>query len=291
MKKCLRFLNPVHAAHQEMQSRKSRRMKRDIRYCISAVLAAMLLLMACGCGRQTERAAESVAATGIIGAMDEEVASLKGAMEIKSTRTVAGMEFFEGTLDGKAVVVVQCGMGKVNAGICAHTLINDFGCTRIINTGVAGSLDNAIDIGDIVVSTDAVQHDFDVSPIGFERGEIPYTGRYAFPADETMRALAVSAAREAAPEVHVFEGRVCSGDQFIASREQKETILANFGGECCEMEGGAIAQACYLSNTPFVIIRAISDKADASEEVSYETFKEAAAARCAAIVRYMISHE
>ena len=228
--------------------------------------------------------------TGIIGAMDVEVASLKAAMEITSTKTVAGMEFCEGTLDGKAVVVVQCGMGKVNAGICAHTLINDFGVTRVINTGVAGSLDNAIDIGDIVVSTDAVQHDYDVTPIGFARGEIPYTGLYAFPADEALRALAVRAAREAAPEIKVFEGRVCSGDQFIASKEQKETIIHNFGGKCCEMEGGAIAQACYLNGTPFVIIRAISDKADASEEVSFQEFEASAAVRCAAIVRYMIAN-
>ena len=228
--------------------------------------------------------------TGIIGAMDVEVASLKAAMEITSTKTVAGMEFCEGTLDGKAVVVVQCGMGKVNAGICAHTLINDFGVTRVINTGVAGSLDNAIDIGDIVVSTDAVQHDYDVTPIGFARGEIPYTGLYAFPADEALRVLAVRAATEAVPEIKVFEGRVCSGDQFIASREQKETIIRNFGGKCCEMEGGAIAQACYLNGTPFVIIRAISDKADDSEAVSFQEFEAAAAARCAAIVRYMITN-
>ena len=264
-------------------------MKRNIKICISVALAAVLMLMACGCGRQSGQAVEPVDAIGIIGAMEVEVASLKDAMTISSTQTIADMEFCEGTLDGKAVVVVQCGMGKVNAGICAHTLINDFGCTRIINTGVAGSLDNAIDIGDIVVSTDAVQHDFDVTPIGFERGEIPYTGLYAFPADETLRALAVSAVRASAPEIHVFEGRVCSGDQFIASREQKETILANFGGECCEMEGGAIAHACYLNNTPFVIIRAISDKADDSEEVSFKEFEEAAAERCAAIVRYMVS--
>ena len=228
--------------------------------------------------------------TGIIGAMEVEVASLKSAMEITYTKTVAGMEFCEGTLDGKAVVVVQCGMGKVNAGICAHTLINDFGVTRVINTGVAGSLDNAIDIGDIVVSTDAVQHDYDVSPIGFARGEIPYTGLYAFPADKALRAMAVRAAEEVAPEIKVFEGRVCSGDQFIASREQKETIIENFGGKCCEMEGGAIAQACYLNGTPFVIIRAISDKADASEEVSFQEFEATAAMRCAAIVRYMIAN-
>ncbi len=228
--------------------------------------------------------------TGIIGAMDVEVASLKSAMEITDTKTIAGMEFCEGTLDGKAVVVVQCGMGKVNAGICAHTLINEFGVSRVINTGVAGSLDNAIDIGDIVVSTDAVQHDYDVSPIGFARGEIPYTGLYAFPASETLRAIAVEAAHAVAPDIGVFEGRVCSGDQFIASKEQKEAIISAFGGKCCEMEGGAIAQACYLNDTPFVIIRAISDKADESEEVSFQEFEAAAAERCAAIVRYMIAN-
>ena len=264
-------------------------MKRNIKTCISAALAAVLMLMACGCGRQIGHAAEPVDVIGIIGPMEVEVASLKSAMENTSTQTIAGMEFVEGTLDGKAVVVVRSGMGKVNSGICAQILIDDFGCTRIINTGVAGSLDNAIDIGDIVVSTDAVQHDYDVSPIGFERGEVPYTGRYAFPADETLRALAVSAAHAVAPEIQVFEGRVCSGDQFIATREQKETIQANFGGSCCEMEGGAIGQVCYLNDTPFVIIRVISDKAEASEELSFKEFEEAAAVRCAAIVRYMVS--
>ena len=225
--------------------------------------------------------------TGIIGAMEPEVASLKSEMKIASKKTIAGMEFCEGTINGNAVVVVQCGMGKVNAGICAHTLIQVFGVTRVINTGVAGSLDNAIDIGDIVVSTDAVQHDYDVSPIGFARGEIPYTGLHAFPADEALRAQAVRAVKESAPDVKVFEGRVCSGDRFIASQEQKAEILRNFGGECCEMEGGAIAQACYL----IVIIRAISDKADDSKEMSYQEFEEAAAARCAAIVSYMISSQ
>ena len=227
---------------------------------------------------------------GIIGAMEEEVTSLKEALTDSKTTSIAGMEFCEGKLDSENVVVVQCGMGKVNAGICANTLINDFGCTKIINTGVAGSLDNQIDIGDIVVSTDAVQHDFTVEPIGFEKGEIPYTGLYAFPADETMRKEAVQAVRESAPDVKVFEGRVCTGDQFIFSKEQKETILSNFGGMCCEMEGGAIAQACYLNHTPFVIIRAISDKAGGSEAMDYEIFEKKAAEHCASIVHYMVTH-
>ncbi len=230
------------------------------------------------------------AVTGIIGAMEEEVSSLKAAVVDPQISVIAGMEFCKGTLDGTEVVIVQCGVGKVNAGICAHTLIHLFGCTRIINTGVAGSLDARIDIGDIVVSTDAVQHDFTAEAVGFAKGEIPYTGLYAFPADEMMRRAAVEAARAAAPEVHVFEGRVCSGDQFIATTEQKERILTDFGGLCCEMEGGAIAQVCYLNSTPFVVIRAISDKPDGSSNVEFETFKEEAAERCAAIVRYMIAH-
>ena len=229
--------------------------------------------------------------TGIIGAMEEEVNFLKEALSDSKTSTIAGMEFFEGKLDGEDVVVVQCGVGKVNAGICANTLINNFGCTRIINTGVAGSLDNEIDIGDVVVSVDACQHDFTVEALGFANGEIPYTGLFAFPADETMRKEAVEAVHEAAPDVHVFEGRVCTGDQFISSKIQKETITSAFGGMCCEMEGGAIAQACYLNNTPFVIIRAISDKADDSEELNYELFKEEAAEHCASIVHYMITHK
>ena len=228
---------------------------------------------------------------GIIGAMDEEVTTLKASLENIQISVIAGMEFCKGKLDGIDVVIVQCGMGKVNAGICAHTLIRLFGCTKIINTGVAGSLDAQIDIGDIVVSTDAVQHDFTVEAIGFAKGEIPYTGLYAFPADETMRKIAVEAAQTAAPEVHVFEGRICSGDQFIATKEQKERIITDFGGLCCEMEGGAIAQVCYLNDTPFVIIRAISDKADDSEEMSFELFKKKAAERCAAIVRYMVTHQ
>lgn len=262
-------------------------MKREKRVVCILMVALLFVLFIGGCGVSNKALPEKI---GIIGAMDEEVASLKEALKNPKKTSVAGMEFCEGKLDGADVVVVQCGMGKVNAGVCANTLINDFGCTKIINTGVAGSLDNQIDIGDIVVSTDAVQHDFTVEPIGFQKGEIPYTGRYAFPADETMRKEAVEAIRESAPDINVFEGRVCSGDQFIATKEQKEKILSDFGGMCCEMEGGAIAQVCYLNDTPFVIIRAISDKADDSEEMNYEEFEEEAAGHCASIVRHMITH-
>ena len=263
-------------------------MKRGLSAIIICILLVMTGILTSACAGEELPAGRDV--TGIIGAMNEEVASLKAAVENPQISVIAGMEFCQGTLDGTEVVIVQCGVGKVNAGVCAHTLINLFGCTKIINTGVAGSLDAQIDIGDIVVSTDAVQHDFTAEAVGFAKGEIPYTGLYAFPADEAMRQAAAEAVRAAAPEVHVFEGRICSGDQFIASKEQKDKITTDFGGLCCEMEGGAIAQVCYLNNTPFVIIRAISDKADESAEMSYELFEKEAAENCAAIIRYMISH-
>ena len=149
--------------------------------CIIGIITSTILS---GCTHGTDDRKNTI---GIIGAMDVEVESLKEAAKITNTTKIAEMEFCEGTLDDTNVVIVKCGMGKVNAGICANTLINEFGCTKIINTGVAGSLDNKIDIGDIVVSTDAVQHDFTVEAIGYKKGEIPYTGLYAFPADEELR--------------------------------------------------------------------------------------------------------
>ena len=247
----------------------------------------MILVVAITIGGCANNDSAKAGKIGIIGAMDEEVNTLKDSLKDVKTNKIAGMEFYEGKLGDADVVIVKCGMGKVNAGMCANTLINDYGCVGIINTGVAGSLDEKLNVGDIVVSTDAVQHDFNVEPIGFAKGEIPYTGLYAFPADESVRKLAVEAAKKTVPNVNVYEGRVCSGDQFISTNEQKEKIRNDFGGMCCEMEGAAIAQACYLNNTPYVVIRAISDKSDSSQAVEFESFKKEAAQNCIKIIRYM----
>ena len=229
---------------------------------------------------------DNLMVTGIVGAMESEIAAIRDAMDDVTVSTVSGMEFASGAIAGNPVVVVQCGMGKVNAGICAQTLINAFGVGRVVNTGVAGSLCAELSINDFVVSVDAVQHDFDVSPIGFARGEIPYTGLYAFPADEGLRANAVAAVREAAPQSKVLEGRVCSGDQFVATRAQCEAITQTFGGLCAEMEGGAIAQVCHLNQTPYVIIRAISDDSD---DMTFEQFQAEAARECASAVIAMVT--
>ena len=142
--------------------------------------------------------------------MDSEVDTLKESTVEKKSTTVAGMEFVEGKLKGKYVVIVKCGVGKVNAGICADLLINHFGCSRIINTGVAGSLNNAINIGDIVVSVDAVQHDFDATALGFDKGQIPYTDMCIYTADETLRQTAVSAAnRQMSQSINLSFAKRC----------------------------------------------------------------------------------
>ncbi len=226
---------------------------------------------------------------GIIGAMDNEIELLKHSMDVESTETLTGMTFYRGTIGGRPVVLVRCGIGKVNAAICAQTLIHRYGAEKIINTGVAGSLYNAIDIGDIVVSADAVQHDMDVTGLGYKRGIIPGNAVSIFPADEKLWKSAAEAVFEVTPEIRVFVGRIASGDQFIADSMRKQAIIDEFDAMCCEMEGAAIAQVCAMNKVPFVIIRAISDKADDSGHMDYRAFVEAAAKHSAAIVSQMIA--
>lgn len=226
---------------------------------------------------------------GIIGAMDLEVETLKSHMQhIKITKK-SNMEFYEGSLNGAAAVIVKCGVGKVNAGICVQILADLFQVTHIINTGVAGSLQAKIDIGDIVVSTDALYHDVDATIFGYKLGEVPQLGTLEFLADEALIMLAKSSCEEVNPDIHVFTGRIVSGDQFISSKEIKERITANFQGFCTEMEGAAIAHASFLNQIPFVIIRAISDKADDSAEMDYPTFERKAAEHSAKLVEHMIA--
>ncbi len=225
---------------------------------------------------------------GIIGAMEVEVEFLKKEMEVTRTEKKASMEFFEGKIKNTEVVVVKSGIAKVNAGICVQILADEFKVTHVINTGVAGSLDARINIGDIVLSTDACYHDVDATVFGYKKGEIPQMGILSFPADKELIEKAKDAIKKAAPDLGIFEGRVCSGDQFISSSEVKEGIIKVFGGMCTEMEGAGIAQACYLNEIPFVIIRAISDKADGSDIMDYPEFEKKAAHDCAALVMEMM---
>lgn len=210
---------------------------------------------------------------GIIGAMDEEVSRIKEVMSDVTVIEKAGMEFYKGKLSDKPAVVVRSGIGKVNAGICTQILADCFNVDAIINTGIAGSLNAKIDIGDIVLSTDALQHDVNACGFGYELGVIPRMPVSVFKADDKLINLAKTACEKVNPDVHVFTGRVVSGDQFISDKEKKDWLINKFAGYCTEMEGAAIAQAAYLNQIPFLIVRAISDKADDSATVDYPTFE------------------
>lgn len=210
---------------------------------------------------------------GIIGAMEEEVEQLKKNMTDVQVRTKASMDFYQGKIGGTEVVVVRSGIGKVNAGLCAQILADDYKVSGIVNTGIAGSLRAEINIGDIVISTDAVQHDMNAVAFGYPMGQIPRMDCLSFAADERLCRIAEESCKKVLPELGIFHGRVASGDEFVAKKERKDAILKEFDACCCEMEGAAIAQAAYLNKIPFVIIRSISDKADDSAHMDYPAFE------------------
>ena len=213
---------------------------------------------------------------GIIGAMDEEVSKIKAAMTDVEIQKRAGMDFYKGKLQGKEAVVVRCGIGKVNAALCGQILADFYQVDYMVNTGIAGSLNANIDIGDIVLSTDALQHDMDATGFGYEVGVIPRMPVSVFEADRHLIDLAKEACEKVNPDIKVFTGRVVSGDQFVSDKEKKKWLVETFHGYCTEMEGAAIAQAAYLNGIPFLIVRAISDKADGSANMDYAAFERKA---------------
>ena len=225
---------------------------------------------------------------GIIGAMSVEIETLKRNMTNVHDSVRGGMTFFEGELEQLPVVVVVCGVGKVNAALCVQVLCDCFQVTHIVNTGVAGSLCADLDIGDFVISNDAMYHDFDCHVLSnqYPLGQVPGLAVRAFPADDVLIDLAYNAAQQVHAG-HARIGRVASGDQFICDKEKKNEIITGTEALCTEMEGAAIAHAAWKNAVPFVVIRAISDKADDSAEMDYPTFEAIAAKRCAAVTQLL----
>lgn len=210
---------------------------------------------------------------GIIGAMEEEITNLKSHMEFFDVQTIAGMSFFKGAVKGTELVLVRSGIGKVNAGICTQILASVFNVDTVINTGIAGSLNAAIDIGDIVVSTSLVQYDVDARNFGYKLGEIPRMNIIEFPADKELTDKTESVFAALDLGVNLYKGMIATGDKFVSEDSLKAEIVNNFHAYCVEMEGAAIAQAAMLNNMKCVVIRAISDKADNSANVDYRTFE------------------
>lgn len=208
---------------------------------------------------------------GIIGAMDEEVTLLKDAIEIVTIKSIIGLEFILGKISGKNIVVVRSGIGKVNAAICAQVLIDHFAVDCIINIGVAGAIKKDLGLSDVVISTDAIHHDFDTTAFDTKIGEIPRMDESIFLADETLIKYVKEIVDEEKIE-NVHFGRIASGDQFISSSSAKEKIWSEVQGYCAEMEGAAIAHTCYLNKLPFLIVRCISDAADDDANFNYQKF-------------------
>ncbi len=220
---------------------------------------------------------------GIIGAMEQEIETLLCKMQCVSQREYGQTVFYDGKLENLSVVVVRCGIGKVNAALCTQILCDMYAVTHIVNTGIAGSLCAQLDIGDIVISRDVMYHDVDCTVFGYTRGQVPGMPE-VYKANEKLMQLAQKAAEEICAG-HSRIGRVTSGDQFVCNAEKKAQIVEDTNAICTEMEGAAIAQTAYRNGVPFVILRAISDKADNSAEMDYPTFEQQAAHRCAQLTQ------
>ena len=226
----------------------------------------------------------------MIGAMEEEVEALVAALEAPEQRRRGPFRLHEGRLETQRVMVAECGVGKSNAAALTQAML-DAGVAAVIFTGVAGAVQPDLAVGDVVVSVDAVQHDVDVSPLGYALGEVPEDGTY-WAADQRLIDAALAAAREAAADdpvpSAVVTGRIASGDAFIASPEKVAWLRATFDAACTEMEGAAVAQVCAKWGVPFVIVRSISDTADQEAHVDFRSFPRLAAARAERVVRGML---
>jgi adenosylhomocysteine nucleosidase len=224
--------------------------------------------------------------TGIIGAMSVEVNALKAEIKSAKTETVSGIEFVSGILYGKEVVVAQCGIGKVFAALCAQTMILRYGVDRVINTGVAGTLSDKLNILDVAVATSVVQHDMDTSPLGDPVGLISGINIVNIPASEKLADSIASAAEFIG--VHCVRGVIASGDQFINSDEKKAWIHDTFDAVACEMEGASIGHVCYVNGVDFAVVRAISDSASGESHMEYPEMVKLAAAQSTAMIKALL---
>jgi adenosylhomocysteine nucleosidase len=225
---------------------------------------------------------------GIIGAMDIEVKDLLVHMEYKSCEEISGIKYYTGRINGTLCAVAQCGIGKVAAAVCAQTMILKYKPEALVNVGVAGGVGSSVHIGDIVVSDCAVQHDMDTTALGDPAGMISGINLVKIPASERLVKLACAKAEKIYGSGKVHIGTVATGDQFISGAEKLKGISSAFGASACEMEGGSIAQVCYINNVDFVILRAISDKADEKADMDFNSFAEKSAKETAGLITDML---
>lgn len=219
--------------------------------------------------------------TGIIGAMEEEVKTLEDSMTLDSIYNIAGLEFYKGKLNSKQVVIVKSGIGKVNSAVATQILIDRFYANEIINSGVAGGLNKKLQIGDVVIAKSLRYNDFNVTAFGYKIGDIPRMDTSIFYSDRMMMAKILENGRKLG--YRISYGNISSGDQFV-NHKQKDRILELFNSDAVEMEGASIAHVCHINKIPFVIVRAISDKADGESPKIYAEFEKEAAKKSAKLI-------
>jgi len=220
---------------------------------------------------------------GIIVATPEEMKELKDIMVESKRIRIFNLDFYKGKINDKDYVLVKCGVGKVNAARTTQILIDNFNIESIINVGVAGGLNNNINIGDIVIGERLVQHDFDITAFGYEKGYISETGKFF----ESDKSLIEKCKRIKIENVQIMLGTIASGDIFCTDIKMKEKIRKKFNSDCVEMEGASIAQTAYLCDVPFLVIRAISDIPNGNNQIDYEQFVEEAAKNCARFIKQL----
>ena len=229
---------------------------------------------------------------GVIGAMESEIARLRGLLRGGAAETHAGLTFYSGTLGAHRVVLVQSGIGKVNAARCTQLLIDKYTPDYIVNTGIAGGIGDGLAVADVVIGTELVQHDFDVRAFGYARGNLCEADHRdtptVFRGDEELAQRFRKAAETLMDAGRVKTGRIVTGDLFVAGAEVKRELAETFGAVAAEMEGGAIAQVAALSGVPFIVLRAISDLADGSSPASFDEFEQQTADLSASILRKLI---
>ena len=222
---------------------------------------------------------------GIIGAMDEEVEALKKEMVIEEEYKQANMQYYKGSLEGKKVVVVVSGIGKVNAAICTQILINKFDVDIVINVGVAGGIGAEVQPGDVVVGKSLIQHDMDATKFGYPLGQIPRLETFDFKSDENLVKLVKEVSLA---DYKVLEGKIVTGDQFVADKDKVEFLLSTFDARATEMEGASIAQVAHLNKKPFVVIRSISDNASTGASIEYNDFIHIAVDNSLKMIRHLL---
>ena len=223
----------------------------------------------------------------VLSAMAEEIDHYLEVCAVTRRRERAGLTFHEARHGGHDLVMVKSGVGKVNAALCTQVLIDDFAPDAIVCTGSAGALHDGVDIGDIVIAEDCVQHDVRVDFLGLPPGQIPFSDlRFFASAPELVdRATAVDLGDHV-----IHRGRICTGDTFIQDESRRAALREELDGDCVEMEGAAVGQVCTLNNTPFLLVRAISDHADGSSDIDFQSFLHEAALSSARIVLRLVDH-